>query len=135
MDFLSSGNLAALCYRNLTKGQDAGLISKRLPCVLCWKIQEARIKLKSFPWPTKARIASSVKLQIPLLITVQRCCNDHRATEHTWMTPHPPYARSRLLKAVLMLKKRHEFHSLPVMFPAPPNPSLLFQLRTWAPVD
>ena len=30
MDFLSSGNLAALVYRNLTKGQDAGLISKRL---------------------------------------------------------------------------------------------------------
>ena len=65
MDFLSSGNLAALFYRNLTKGQDAGLISKRLPCVLCWKIQVARVKLKSFPWPTKARVASSVKLQIP----------------------------------------------------------------------
>ena len=65
MGFLSSGNLAALFYSNLTKGQDAGLISKRLPCVLCWKIQVARVKLKLFPWPTKARMASSVKLQIP----------------------------------------------------------------------
>lgn len=50
MDFFSSGNLVVLFYRSLQRDEltkekeDADLISNGLQCLLCSKVQDARVK-------------------------------------------------------------------------------------------
>lgn len=92
--------------------EDVDLKWTAMPPLLQSRRSQKKAEFKLFSWPTKEGIASSVQVQISLLIIVKSCCRYHRATDYN----HIVFTVFGWPKSVIMLAKDVNSTPVPVLF-------------------